>query len=149
MSKSDEYKDVRWQKKRLETLERCNWTCQMCGGGNNDGVSLQVHHTRYPKDAPIWEVDDYYLTALCEGCHEEVTNLKADIGSILHMPGMIGTFRALTLLALDHLATAPAPSSFNPASEMLLHLVAINSISESNWRLVCHLTQQLKKEGAA
>lgn len=61
--------DPRWQKKRLEVLERDSWMCQYCYDSEN---TLHVHHLRYedyyknPWDYPL-----VYLITACEKCHKE------------------------------------------------------------------------------
>lgn len=63
----DKLKDPRWQKKRLEILERDEWFCQICG---NNESTLHVHHRVYIKDKEPWDYPDEYLVTLCEDCHE-------------------------------------------------------------------------------
>lgn len=63
-------RDPRWQKKRLEILERDGWTCQKCYDSES---TLHVHHRWYTKGADPWECPDYQLVTLCEGCHEDET----------------------------------------------------------------------------
>lgn len=65
MNYVEKLKDPRWQKKRLEILERDNWTCQCCLSTES---TLHVHHKIYEKCDP-WEYDDKYLTTLCDECH--------------------------------------------------------------------------------
>jgi hypothetical protein len=67
MSYSDLLKDPRWQRKRLEILNRSGFSCEECGDTTE---TLNVHHKRYRKGAKPWEYSDCELTALCEGCHE-------------------------------------------------------------------------------
>ena len=62
-----------WQKKRLEIMQRDNFTCQHCGC---EGRELQVHHKIYHKDAKPWEYDDSELITLCDQCHEAETDAK-------------------------------------------------------------------------
>jgi len=68
MSKSykDKLLDPRWQKKRLEILERDGWRCRYCG---NDKLTLHVHHVLYLKGVDPWDYEDADLHALCEDCH--------------------------------------------------------------------------------
>jgi hypothetical protein len=64
---SEKLKDPRWQKKRLEILQRDGWACRRCG---DKETTLHVHHRRYlPKRDP-WDYDPEYLATLCEVCHE-------------------------------------------------------------------------------
>lgn len=67
MSYSDKLKDPRWQKLRLQVLERDEWRCQLCFDDKN---MLAVHHRYYERGREPW---DYPLTAfatLCQACHE-------------------------------------------------------------------------------
>ena len=79
MAKSyyEKLKDPRWQKKRLEVLEREKYCCQSCGDKEN---TLNVHHSIYFKGADPWD-DDYnpYLYCLCEACHKDWHDIKLDI----------------------------------------------------------------------
>jgi 5-methylcytosine-specific restriction endonuclease McrA len=70
MSKSEYYeklKDPRWQKKRLEIMERDRWKCKKCGNKEN---TLNVHHIAYFKNYEPWEVPDGFLITFCEQCHK-------------------------------------------------------------------------------
>lgn len=59
--------DPRWQKKRLEILERDGWKCRYC----NDGKStLHVHHILYISGNQPWEYKDSNFITLCEKCHK-------------------------------------------------------------------------------
>ncbi len=63
---STKLKDPRWQKKRLEILQRDNWTCRKCGDTKS---TLVVHHKDYlPKTEP-WDYPNDLLTTVCEDCH--------------------------------------------------------------------------------
>lgn len=59
--------DPRWQKKRLEVLQRDNWTCQLCLDTEN---TLHVHHRCYEKGRDPWDIDSKHLVTLCAACHE-------------------------------------------------------------------------------
>ena len=94
---SEQFKDPRWQKKRLKILERDNFTCQECGDKKN---TLHIHHKYYLPNKKAWEYPDTALFTLCESCHEleqlikkkhesalikslyDVGFLSSDIGSI-------------------------------------------------------------------
>jgi hypothetical protein len=88
----EKYKDPRWQKKRLEILERDNFTCVICCEKEK---TLHVHHRKYlnkiTKQGIFWEdpwnYPDELLVTLCEECHEiETENMKIvlhDLGEML------------------------------------------------------------------
>jgi len=65
-SYAEKLKDPRWQKKRLEIIERDNGYCRDCGLNDEP---LQVHHLFYLKGREPWEYEEHYLLSLCEGCH--------------------------------------------------------------------------------
>lgn len=66
---SDKLKDPRWQKKRLEIMQRDSFACQEC---LDDTKTLHVHHTRYVKGREPWEYANGFLVTLCEHCHEQM-----------------------------------------------------------------------------
>lgn len=61
-------KDPRWQRKRLQVLQRDSWACLRC---KNDQATLHVHHKFYTKGLEPWEYADSELETLCEKCHQE------------------------------------------------------------------------------
>ena len=67
-SYSDLLKDPRWQKKRLEILERDQFMCQNC---SDTEKTLHVHHRAYAKNTKPWEYVDKNYVTLCADCHEE------------------------------------------------------------------------------
>jgi hypothetical protein len=71
MKYSKKLRDPRWQKKRLEVMQRDDFTCLACGCKDS---TLNVHHKQYhgnPWDAPMSS-----LETLCEWCHEKRTRLN-------------------------------------------------------------------------
>ena len=76
MSKwSSAYRDSRWQKKRLEILNRDGFVCSECGA-SGDGVLLHVHHLYYDQGVAPWECVDESMLTLCDECHEKIHVLK-------------------------------------------------------------------------
>lgn len=67
MTYSQKLRDPRWQKKRLQILERDGWACCACGDTESN---LQVHHVYYVKQDP-WDYPDNAYQTLCESCHQE------------------------------------------------------------------------------
>ncbi len=65
-------KDPRWQKKRLEILQRDAWTCTNCGDKDK---TLHVHHRYYRYGKNPWEYDEDAYQTLCEPCHTARTSL--------------------------------------------------------------------------
>lgn len=68
MSYSDKLKDPRWQKKRLEILNRDNFQCQYCLSKEKE---LHVHHRYYKLGFEVWEYPNNSLITLCLECHKQ------------------------------------------------------------------------------
>ena len=69
---SEKLKDPRWQKKRLEILDRDSFTCKLCG---DEETTLNVHHLKYTGQYP-WDIDSDFLITYCEDCHRMVEYYK-------------------------------------------------------------------------
>jgi hypothetical protein len=69
-----------WQKKRLEVLEAHGWACASCEAKDK---MLHVHHRRYIKGRMAWDYPNENFDALCEDCHLEAHQSKAQIEAIL------------------------------------------------------------------
>lgn len=63
---SGKLKHPKWQRKRLEIMQRDDFTCQMC---KDTETTLHVHHLEYSDGEP-WEIENDKLVTLCEICHE-------------------------------------------------------------------------------
>jgi len=64
---SDKLKDPRWQKKRLEIMQRDDWSCGIC---LDDSKTLNVHHKMYNSNLEPWEYPNEMLITLCDECHQ-------------------------------------------------------------------------------
>lgn len=69
MNYSEQLKDPRWQNKRLEIMQRDNFTCQCCEDNDNE---LDVHVTKYIYGYKVWEYENSDLVTLCHNCHDLV-----------------------------------------------------------------------------
>lgn len=72
MTYAEKLKDPRWQKKRLEIMQRDNFACLNCCSKDK---TLNVHHVIYVKGLDPWDYGDSLLT-LCEECHAERQNAQ-------------------------------------------------------------------------
>lgn len=70
-----------WQRKRLEILQRDDFTCIKC---KDKHTNLQVHHLYYENDLYPWEYPNEALISLCELCH-----LKEEFKKWVIRTGMI------------------------------------------------------------
>ena len=66
MAYSEKLKDPRWQRKRLEVMQRDNFTCTNCGSSTKN---LQIHHLDYEPGVEPWEYPKEQLKTLCNDCH--------------------------------------------------------------------------------
>jgi uncharacterized protein YdaU (DUF1376 family) len=69
-------KDPRWQKKRLQILERDEFMCQKCHATSS---TLHVHHKVYFLNKNPWDYPDDLLLTLCEACHEEEKKIIKEV----------------------------------------------------------------------
>jgi len=77
---SQKLKDPRWQKRRLEILERDNWTCQIC---QDTSTTLIVHHRDYLPNTDPWNYPNHLLVTLCEDCHEIERESRSEYEKLL------------------------------------------------------------------
>ncbi len=75
LSYEEQIKSPYWQKRRLQILQRDNFTCQICGSTEK---TLHVHHLHYRKDAKIWDYPDNTLITLCEDCHRMEHEMRSE-----------------------------------------------------------------------
>lgn len=80
MTYGEKLKDPRWQKKRLEILERDKWTCLIC---DSKDKTLHVHHGYYKRGVDPWDYPDWSLKTLCSPCHEKMGDIMSLIQQII------------------------------------------------------------------
>lgn len=76
--------DPRWQRRRLEILERDKFECIECGDAES---TLHVHHKYYVRGRDPWEYDGDALSTLCERCHVIVQERMDRLHSVLSRLG--------------------------------------------------------------
>lgn len=80
-------KDPRWQRKRLEVMEKADFCCEICGDNES---TLNVHHKEYFKGKEPWDYLPQQLAVLCEECHHaqhEKSDVLRSIISVLPLDG--------------------------------------------------------------
>jgi hypothetical protein len=99
MTYSQQLRDRRWQRKRLEVLQRDQWRCQnaACRTRDNDAVMLVVHHRIYRSGKKAWDYATTDLQTLCERCHEKVHHRDHPLSSKL-VAGEFYRWRELSAL---------------------------------------------------
>lgn len=65
---AEERPDPRWQRKRLEVMNRDGFACRLC---EDKGRTLNVHHAYYVKNRPCWDYPMFALETLCSKCHKD------------------------------------------------------------------------------
>ena len=90
---SEKLKDPRWQKKRLEILNRDKFTCQNCG---DETKTLHVHHKLYIHGCEPWDYEDKYLLTLCYSCHED-----EEVAMKENIPLLINAVKRSPFMAAD------------------------------------------------
>jgi hypothetical protein len=76
MDYKEQIKHPKWQKKRLEILERDNFTCCDCTSCEK---TLNVHHLKYEKNRFIWDYHNDDLITLCQDCHKSIHDYKKEL----------------------------------------------------------------------
>lgn len=101
-SYKEQLKSPKWQKRRLEIMNRDNFTCQICGAKDKQ---LHVHHTTYIPGCDIWDYFDNHLITVCEECHTREHNKdeNENIDFMLHDIGACGITTYEVLLLLEEL----------------------------------------------
>lgn len=98
----DLLRDPRWQRKRLEVMERAEFECEECGSKTK---TLNVHHAYYEKGCDPWEYPNDSLRCLCEDCHERV---EAELREIRKLAGI--AWRAARANILGYIRAAAVTS---------------------------------------
>lgn len=134
MTYSEKLRDPRWQKKRLEIMNRDEFGCQICGDKES---TLNVHHKEYVRGKAPWDYDGNHLITLCELCHSRVEEAKGHIAFIVCEPAMLAAVNSFIELCYEQkvsprdlcsLAVA-FPDAFNG------FIKAINDAHRAGWQL--------------
>ncbi len=81
MSYLENYKHPKWQKKRLEILERDEFTYQSC---HETEKTLNVHHcVPYKKGVMPWEYENDELITFCQDCHKTISEIIDECVSVI------------------------------------------------------------------
>lgn len=117
---SEKLRDPRWQRKRLEVMQRDNFTCRSC---KSTTTTLNVHHISYTKGAEPWEYELEDLLTLCEDCHEYESDNFPEAKRKLLSALVQGGFDAMLL---DMLASALSPGTVQLLGHIVWNTVSIN-----------------------
>lgn len=75
---TEKLKDPRWQRKRLEIMERDSFKCTQCSDKKS---TLNIHHWKYTKNP--WDAPSSDLSTVCESCHKDIEFSKKLINSFI------------------------------------------------------------------
>ena len=92
---SEKLRDGRWQKKRLEILDRDSFHCLCCI--HSESKPLNVHHLYYEKGLEPWEYDNDAMVTLCDDCHDIIHNNLQKLSGIIAFKILIGELDCLEL----------------------------------------------------
>lgn len=112
MTYTEKLKHPNWQKRRLEVLNRDDFTCQECLDKNK---TLHVHHLTYEYGRDPWDYPLYYFVTLCEDCHLVVEENKK-----VYENDILKSFR---LNFTNEFMRKCVQSVFNGFSSMGLHAI--------------------------
>jgi hypothetical protein len=73
---TEQLRDPRWQRKRLEVMQRDDFACVTC---KDVTTELHIDHKFYIKGASPWEYPDDALQTLCRNCHEIKSEIEGSI----------------------------------------------------------------------
>jgi len=88
-------RDPRWQRMRLEVMQRDGFACLECGG---ETQTLNVHHAFYVFGRAPWEYESTTLRTLCESCHESITEAVTYIRQFIGAMSMKELKRVIAFL---------------------------------------------------
>lgn len=100
---AQKYRDPRWQKKRLEVMQRDGFKCLFCGAADK---TLNVHHCYYIGRRDPWDYESASLFTLCEKCHGEVSDPDPDHYSDAHQKGF--SWQLETWFMLETMLRSPS-----------------------------------------
>jgi hypothetical protein len=72
----EKLQDPRWQRKRLDVMQRAGFACEWCG---SRAAALNIHHGWYAKGCEPWDYGEVTLYCLCQPCHERAETLKREL----------------------------------------------------------------------
>lgn len=121
---AEQLKSPKWQKKRLEILERDNWTCQLCNGTEEQ---LHVHHTIYLPNRMAWEYENIHLVALCHACHaDEKEAMEEQTSSLISVLKGRGYLSSHTWALANHLTgDTYSPMDINKALHVIFNFPGV------------------------
>ncbi len=138
--------DPRWQKRRLQILERDNFACLLC---EDNEKTLHVHHTFYKDDADgPWDYPDEALRTLCADCHkDEGPEMKAQVTRLMQAILTAGFWRSELIADLAYSFENVRPGEELKSLETLLLTATIGELLRSRRvKLAMHRGEDMSEE---
>lgn len=115
MSTTSDYRkkllDPKWQKKRLEILNRDEFKCVEC---KSDCKTLHVHHKNYIFGNEPWDYPSTNFITLCEDCHQMEEYFKNEFKGLVHDLLLMGhTYTSITNWLSENYNKIPKPYLLN------------------------------------
>lgn len=134
---SEKLRDPRWQKKRLEVMNRDKFTCQIC---LDDKKTLNVHHLYYRRGCEPWDYDASELITLCQECHEfESENRAGAEAQLLEALKVRGVFSVAIEELAQSIASMTMPESTGETFHYLSDLISspdrLAEVLHQQWEL--------------
>lgn len=99
--------DPRWQRKRLEILNRDGFKCVEC---HSEYKTLHVHHKNYTFGLDPWDYPDTNFITFCEDCHEMEEYYKDEFKGLIHDLLLMGyTYTVLACWLSENFNKIPLP----------------------------------------
>jgi hypothetical protein len=111
MAYADLLKDPRWQRLRLEVMDRAGFKCELCGNGK---LELNIHHKRYRAGAKPWEYELPELLCICLDCHQKLHGITPEAAPAVNIEMGISRYDKSLLIFM---LSCPEESSFLEASD--------------------------------
>lgn len=139
MTYSEKLRDPRWQRKRLEIMNRDDFRCQAC---RSKDKTLNVHHRFYQRGNDPWDYENEMLVTLCDVCHKKMEDS-------IRMVAERCAFDEDMIKIMNHLGCAsglPLYSALNQWIESRLEFEKsqsnsnFNDLQSSALRIISHVT---------
>lgn len=140
--------DPRWQKRRLEIMQRDEFRCKECLA---EDKTLNVHHIYYTSGASVWEYPDHALVTLCNDCHETEHQVagesERDLIDAYKQIGFLSSQIGGFAFTIDHLHRNIGQEKTKKLLEMMDFILFRPVCDESSFGEIETLYEKLKPKG--
>jgi hypothetical protein len=129
MTYAEKLRNPRWQKKRLEIMQRDDFTCRLCGDKES---TLHVHHKEYFNGREPWEYDEENFVTYCYVCHKVVEDINGtvkviDFVSAKKMYNDSGSLHSIMVSFVHDFLVYVAAYIYEANSQGIKHIATIGS----------------------